>query len=56
MKDVILKVLLGLVDKKQIIGFVAGALISITAAVLGVVPTELKAVICQSPIIQLPSK
>ncbi len=56
MKDVLLKVLLGLVNKKQIIGFVAGAVISITATVLGIVPLELKTVICSAPIIQLPSK
>lgn len=56
MRDVILKILMGLVDKKQIIGFVAGALISVLAVVLGMVPTEVKSAICNAPVIQLPSK
>lgn len=45
---------MGLVKKEQLIGFVAGVLISISAGVLGLSASEVKSAICAAPIVQVP--
>lgn len=56
MKDVVLRVLLGLVKKDQLIGFIAGAIMAVAAGVLGMTPVAVKSAVCAAPVVQLPIK
>lgn len=49
MKDTILRILLSLVKKEQLIGFVAGAVFALAASVLHMTPEAFKQAVCSAP-------
>lgn len=56
MQDVIRKILMSLIKKDQIIGFVFGVVIAVTASTLGMSQTEVKRAVCSAPEVQLPAQ
>lgn len=48
MKETLLRLALSLVKKEQIIGFVAGAIFTISASVLNMTPDAFKTAVCSA--------
>lgn len=48
------KIVLALFKKEQLIAFVVGVIISLSAGVLGMSPDSVKDAICKAPVVTLP--
>ena len=49
MKEILKKAIIGLIDKKTIVGFLIAAAMAVAASLAGLTEAEVKEVVCEQP-------
>lgn len=56
MKDTLIRIVLSMIKKEQIIGFIAGVVITVASGLLGMSPDAVKRAVCSAPEVKIPIK